>query len=130
MALIITDSGKEQALSYLIGRDTSVEGLKIKLFGNNFNPDSSVTSASFTEIFGGGYSEKDLTASSWVLSGGTAVYPEQTWTFTSSIGNVYGYYIVTSNTGVVVFAEKFSGGPYNVTTNGDKINVNISISII
>lgn len=130
MALIITDVGKEQALLYLIGKDTSVEELKIKLYSNNFNPDSTVTSSSFTEVFGGGYAEQNLTASSWVVTGGAAVHPEKTWTFTSSIGNVYGFYIVTANTGVVIFTEKFSGGPYNVTTSGDKINVTVSISII
>ena len=67
----------------------------------------------------------------WTISAGTATYPTQTWTFTAAAsGSIYGYYAVGATSGSILFAEKFSGGPYTVTTNGDSISVVINITLL
>lgn len=129
MALQITTSGKEVVLKYLTGNVSSTETLKIKLFTNNYTPTPSASISDFTEATGGGYTEKILTSTAWTFANGIATCPSQLWTFTGSVGNVYGYYLVRQTTGDVVAAERFTGGPYNVANNGDTITVNLSLNI-
>lgn len=93
MAIIITDVGKQKALEYLVGKDTTTESLVLKLYSNNVTPDIEDTIATYTEVTGGGYSAKTLSVSNWSVSAGESLYPQQTWTFTGAAGPVYGYYI-------------------------------------
>jgi hypothetical protein len=127
----LSNSGKEIALKYLTGNISTTEILLVKLFTNNTTLSVNDTAASYTEVVNGtgGYSYKTLSASSWNVSGNIAAYPSQTWTFTGAVGNIYGYYVIRQTTGDLVFSEKFSGGPYNVQTNGDNISVTINLTI-
>lgn len=129
MSLIITSAGKTQALSYLVGKDTTVQNLTLKLFSNNVTPNVEFTPADFVEVTGGGYTSLALTGSSWNVDSSSAAYPQQTWEFTGSVGNVYGYYVTTADNTAVIFAEKFDDGPYNVATSGDIIRVTLNILI-
>jgi hypothetical protein len=130
MTLVVTNSAKQQALSYLVGYDSTVENLKLKLYSNNYTPDATSVVAQFTEVTGGGYAEKTLTGSSWNPSTNSITYPQQTWTFTGSAGNVYGYYVILDTSGTLMFAEKFDGGPYNISTSGDIIRVTLSLNAL
>lgn len=130
MALVITDTGKELALGYLIGRTTSTQGLTLKLYTNNVAPSVSTTNEGLTYLASGsGYAPVNLTPSSWVVDGSSAAYPQQTWTFTGPVGNVYGYAVTTQSSNILVMAEKFSDGPYNILSSGDIIRVTLSISL-
>jgi hypothetical protein len=130
MALVIPSTGKEKILKYLLGVTTTVETLQLKLFSNNVEPDAASTASIFTSpTVANGYNTKTLTPSSWTISGGSAQYPQQTWTFTGAVGNIYGYYVVTSTSNDLILAEKFSNAPYNVQSNGDVINVTIGINL-
>jgi len=130
--MIINQSAKTQALSYLVGSDTTVEALTLRLFSNNAAITDSTVVASVTEVTtGDGYTPKVLTGSSWTVSAGpppSASYPQQTWTFTAPKGNIYGYY-VTNASGILLLAEKFATGPYNVQTSGDVISVTLSLRL-
>jgi len=131
MAIVINNVGKQKALEYFSGKTTTTESIILKLYSNNIAPavDNAVTA--YTELTStGGYTSKTLTASNWTISAGTATYPTQTWTFTAAAGSVYGYYAVGATSGAILFAEKFSGGPYTVTTNGDSISVVINITLL
>jgi hypothetical protein len=129
MALQITTAGKEVVLKYLTGNVSATETLKLKLFTNNYTPTPSSIAIDFTEANGGGYAEKLLTASAWTFSNGIATCPAQLWTFTGSVGNVYGYYLIRQTSADVIAAERFTSGPYNIANNGDTITVNLSLNI-
>jgi len=130
MSINLTNNGKDISLSYLVGKSTTPENLLLKLFTNNITTLTVADTAStYVEASGGGYAYKTLTGSSWSIANGIATYPTQTWTFTGAVGTVYGYYIVRASTGDIVLSEKFSGGPYNVQTNGDNISVDLSLTI-
>jgi hypothetical protein len=55
------------------------------------------------------------------------VYSQQTWTFTGALGNVYGYYTTRASSGDLVYAERFTDGPYNIVNNGDQIKLAASL---
>jgi hypothetical protein len=130
MAIVITDVGKQKALEYLVGKDTSTETLILKLYSNNLSPSVDDTASLYTEVSGNGYSSITLTGSSWTIAGGDAVYPQQTWTFTGAAGTVYGYYVVSATSQDLIFAERFSGAPYTVANSGDTIKVTLNIALI
>lgn len=129
MAIVLATAGRDTALNYITGKTAATEGLLLKLYSNNITPSAADVTSTYTEVTGGGYAYKTLTPATWTVTSGTASYPAQTWTFTSAVGNIYGYYVVRATTGDLVFAEKFAAGPYNVQTNGDNISVTVNLTI-
>lgn len=107
---------------------TAPQTLVLKLFKSNTTPAEVHTEADYTEADFTGYASVALTGASWTASGSAPTqiaYAEQT--FTSSAGsqnqNVYGYYVVQQTSGKLVWAERFSNGPYNIANSGDQIKV-------
>lgn len=127
MTLLVTNNGEGIALAALVNK-TAPQDLKLKLFKNNYTPLEASVTADFTEADFTGYSEKSFVAANWVVTEGApsnAAYAAQT--FTSSANqtsqSVYGYYIVQVTSGKVIWAERFTDGPYPIVNNGDAITV-------
>jgi hypothetical protein len=130
MAIVIANTGKDATLGYLTNKVTVPENLILRLYTNDIIPSEFDTSATYTEVGAvAGYTSKTLTGATWVIAGATASYPSQTWTFIGSVGNIYGYYATRETTGDLVFAERFSAGPYNVATAGDNISVTVNLEL-
>lgn len=125
MALLVPNTGENIALSYLVGKTTTVRDLVYKLFATNVTPAESDTHASYTVAAGGGYADKTLTGASWTVTNGaptSAAYAQQTWTFTGALttnGTVYGYYVLRATDGDLVLAEAFTS--FTPANNGDQI---------
>lgn len=133
MALLLTNQGETIALEALVAK-TAGQNLVLRLYKSNTTPGETDTEATYTEADFTGYSAITLTAANWSVSAGapsTASYAQQT--FTSSAGsqsqNVYGYYLTQVTSGKLVWAERFSDGPYTITNNGDTIKVTLSITM-
>jgi len=128
MALVVPNGSEVIMLNYILNIDAP-ENLSIQLYANNVIPDENSTVASFTEVANGlGYTTGgiSLTPGSWsVISGNPsqAEHTEVTWTFTGAAGNVYGYYVTRDTGGELMWAERFTNGPFNITTNGDEIKI-------
>jgi hypothetical protein len=127
MALVVPNGGEVIALSYLVNKSTP-ENLVLCLFKSNTTPGETDTVSTYTEADFTGYANVTLTGSSWTVTGGapsSATYAQQT--FTSSAGsqsqNVYGYFLKRATSGDLVYAERFSDGPYNIVNSGDAIKV-------
>lgn len=132
MSLVLVNNGEVVALSYLLNKVTTPEDLVLKLFTNNVTPGETDTAATYTEASGNGYAAKTLTGANWTITPGaptSASFAQQTFTFTGNLGNVYGYYIVRSSTQDLIWAEKFTDGPYNIVNNGDQIKITPTITI-
>jgi len=130
MALIITNTALQTTLKYLTGGTTTTEGLELKLYSNSVTPSVTDTISTYTEVtVANGYAPITLTPSSWTISNGVASYPQQTWTFTSASGTVYGYFLVGTTSGNLYFAELFPNAPYTISNNGDAISVTININL-
>lgn len=132
MALLVPNQGEVIALEAFLNK-TAPQDLTLKLYKSNTTPGETDTEATYTEADFTGYSAINLTASSWVLTPGApseAAYPQQT--FTSSAGSqsqaVYGYFLVQQSSGKLIYAERFSDGPYTIVNNGDAIKVTPKIT--
>ena len=130
MSLVITDVGKQKALEYFVGKDSTTESLILKLFSNDLTPDTDDVLDLYTEVSGNGYASKGLSISSWSIDGGSAVYPKQTWTFTGAAGSIYGYYVVNATSSDLLLAERFSDGPYTIGASGDTVSVTLTLNLI
>lgn len=125
MTLLVPNVGENIALSYLVGKNTTVRDLIYRLFATNVTPAETDTAGSYTEAAGGGYASKTLTGASWTVTNGApteAAYAQQTWTFTGTLTtnpNVYGYYVTRVTDADLVLAETFT--VFTPTNNGDQI---------
>jgi len=131
MTLRIPNEGENRLLGMQLGKYPA-EVFVLKLFSNNMTPGETDTTASYTEVSGNGYAAINLTAANWTITEGApteAAYPQQTWTFTGAAGNVYGYYIVGAASAKVLWAERFTDGPYNIVIAGDAIKVTPKITM-
>lgn len=124
MAAVIVNRGKAQALTSFTG-----VAMTLRLYSNNQTPSDAQTAANYTEVTGSGYSA--IALGSWIVNEAdpaTASHAKQTFTFTGAAGNVYGYYVTRNSDGALMFAERFSDGPYNIVNNGDSIGVTPNLS--
>lgn len=114
---------------YIVSETTSsaIEGVV-----NASAPAEADVAATYTEASGSGYAAITLTPASWTITEGaptTAEHTEVTFSFTGSLGNVYGYFIVGDTSGRLKWAERFTGRPYNIQNNGDQIKITPKISL-
>jgi hypothetical protein len=127
MALVLPDQGEGIALEALVGK-TAGQNLILKLFKSNTTPGETDTESTYTEANFTGYTNLTLTASSWVTTTGapsSMAYPQVTFTSTAGSQNqpVYGYYLVQVSSGKLVWAERFTDGPYTIVNLNDAIKV-------
>lgn len=131
--LTMPNQGETIMLEALVGK-TAGQNLILKLFKSNTTPAEGDTEATYTEADFTGYSAITLTAANWTTTGADpshADYAQQTFTSTAGSQNqpVYGYYLVQVTSGKLVWAERFSDGPYTIVNNGDNIKVTPKIEV-
>lgn len=133
MTLVVCDGGESIALRYLVNKLATPEDLVLCLFKSNTTPAEADVIGTYTEADFTGYSNITLTGASWTVSGTAPTsigYAQQT--FTSSAGSqnqsVYGYYLKRASGGELVWAERFSDGPYVIVNNGDAIKITPTIT--
>lgn len=133
MALVVPNEAEVVALKAWTGK-TAAAAWTLRLFSNNVTPAAADVFATYTEVAGGGYAAKSITAANWVVTAGTpsnAQYAAQTFTFTGATnapGTVYGYYITDANSKIVV-AERLVAPPFTPAVNGDAIIVTPAITL-
>ena len=136
MGMTVFNQGEGFVLEYLVNKFHLVTGaiqtsnLELRLFTNNIALPNNLTEASFTEPSSGGYAPIELEGTDWTITPGSpsqAVYPQQTFSFSAAIGNVYGYWIARVSDGKAILAELFSN-PANIAGSGDSILITPKIT--
>lgn len=127
MALLVPTVGENKLLEFQLG--VSVPGNQtLKLFVNNITPADADVAGTYTEMSTNGYSAKTLTKTSWVVAQNGAAkaegtYAQQTFAFTAAAAvTVYGYFVVDSTSGVLLYAERFASPP-SISLSTDVIKV-------
>ena len=131
MALLVPNASEVEILEYIFNKQ-SPEDLDIRLYTNDYTPLETDTISNYTEATGGGYALIQLASANWTIVPGNpsqGTHTQVTWTFTGSVGNVYGYYITRRTTGDLMWAERFTNGPFNIQNNGDEIRITPRLSL-
>lgn len=131
MALVCPDQkGEILLLQYIVGM-VNADNPVLHLYSNDVTPSDSTLVGDLTEVAGGGYAAITLLSANWTTtqSGGvtTAVYSEQTFTFTTD-ATAYGYY-VTDETGQLLWLERFNGAPFDIPDGGGTISITAKLTL-
>jgi len=119
MALVVPNSGEAEMLSRILGNATG--DVVLHLYNNDYTPLEGSTVGDFAENSEGEYSAKTLAAGSWTISGDptTATYnTEQEFAVTSGGISAYGYFVTDSGGTILLWAERFVDGLYDVPSAG------------
>jgi hypothetical protein len=129
MALLVPNVGEGRMLKAIVNH-TAPENLRLRLFQSNTTPAEGHTAASYTEATFTGYPATGLllTGASWTITEGDpsyATYAQQPFDSSADQASqsIYGYYVTQTTSGILMWAEVFGGGPYNIVNNGDSIKV-------
>jgi len=130
MALNFPDVGENLSLEMIVNK-TAPQNLVLKLYKNNITPSDTDTAATYTEATFGGYAGITLTGASWgAASSGTITYGSQQ-TFTcnaTATDDIYGYYVVQSVSGTLLYSERDANAPLAIRNSGDAIKITPTIS--
>lgn len=125
MSLLVPNAAEDVMLQNILNK-TAPQNQTMILYTSNTTPAETDTEATYTEASGFGYASVAFTGASWTITTGnptSAAAAQQTWTFTGNLGNVYGYMVKQTTSGKILWAERFSDGPYNIVNNGDQIKI-------
>lgn len=108
MSLIVPDASEVDMLKAILNTP-----LTLRLYSNNYTPVAASIAASFTEVAGGGYTNRPLLYAGWAFTAGAPSYALaalESWTYTGPVnapGTVYGYYVTRDSDGKLMWAERF-----------------------
>lgn len=130
--LLVPNNGEGLLLKNWLN-NTAPQDQKLLLYKSNTTPAETDTTATYTASTFTGYSDKSLTGASWTIVEGapsSASYAQQTYTSSAdqTLENAYGYFVKQTTSGVVMWAERFTGAPYAIQNNGDAIQVTPTIT--
>lgn len=132
MTLVVPNVGEVLALKAFLNHTAGQNGV-LRLFKSNTTPAETDTFATYTEADFTGYASVTLTGSSWTVTGGaptSATYAQQSFTSSAdqAAQNVYGYMVNQTTSTVLMWAERFSNGPYAIANNNDQIQITPAIT--
>ena len=132
MSLLVPDVGEQEMLKRILNYSATGD-LVLHLYTNDVTPAEGDTVSTYTESTAAGYGASTLTGTDWTITTTTgtteASYPQVTFTYTDTEPNVYGYYVTDSGGTILIWAERFSDGPYNIPSSGGEIKITPKIQL-
>jgi hypothetical protein len=131
MTIVCPDvHGEILLLQYIVGMTVAGNPV-LHLYSNDHTPTDYTVKANLTECSAAGYVPITLLSSNWTTTqvGGvtTAVYSEQTFTFSGS-AIAYGYYI-TDTSDKLLWLEKFGTSAFEIPSGGGSISITSKLSL-
>ena len=127
MALVVPDEGEIELLKKLLKNTADTEDYLLRLYQNNYTPSGATVIADFTEANFTNYAEKTVARNDWATpttnlsNKAESSVTVQSWTC-GTVGNtIYGYYVICSVSGKVLWAEKFAST--RIIADSDILNV-------
>jgi hypothetical protein len=106
--------------------NASPTNVRLNLYTNDKTPSESDALTHYTAAAVSGYTQKELAGSQWTFattaSTSAASYARQTFSFSTS-SNVYGWYITDVTNATIIWAERFTGAPYQIPSGGGTIDI-------
>lgn len=125
MALNVPDVGENAILEMIVNK-TAPQNPVLKLYKNNITPSDTDTGATYTEATFGGYAAITLTGASWnnAASGSISYGSQQTFTCNATAtDDIYGYYVVQTSSGILLWSERDASAPFAVRNSGDAVKI-------
>ncbi len=112
---------------------TEATDVEMHFYNNNYTPTDTESVTNYPENVATNYSGIRLTGAAWTVasgttSGGTATYAQQSFNF-SAADTIYGYFVTSQQKQVLLWAERFVGGPFQLPSSGGTIAVTPKISL-
>lgn len=130
MAGLFCNAEKQSQAQYQLNVGGGGTNLTLCLYKNNVTPTVTDVLGTYTEATFTGYASVTLLGGTWAVGSGPVIATYATQTFTSTanqtLQQIYGYYLKRGAN--LVFAERFTDGPYSIVNNGDSISVNLSLT--
>lgn len=127
MALLVPNVGEREMLTRILN---GADKCKLKLYKVDKVPAETDIVDSYTEVDTGGYTELSLSAQ-WTI--GTADPTEASYTQVSfdftGAATVYGYFVTDASESILLWAEKFNDGPYNIPSGGGSVKITPKIQL-
>lgn len=123
MGLLLPVEGSARMLDLLMGS----EDMLLRLYINDKAPAPGDSAGDYLEMSSHGYTgAKTLAAGGWVIVPGQpsmASHAQQEWAFHEDgpSRQVYGYYVTGASSGLLLWAERFSGLGFKIQDDGDRI---------
>ncbi len=125
MPLVVPDAGELILLALVLKPVSTSRNWELRLFANNIVIDEDTVLGDLTECAFAGYAAVPLVSSTWldpITDTGRALSKYDTaaqqWTNSdSSAAGVYGYYVVDTDSGTLLWAENFTS-PISVAVGG------------
>jgi hypothetical protein len=114
----------------MIVNKTAPENLVARLYINNITPSDTDTTATYTQAGFPGYAQITLPGASWnaAAAGNIAYSAQQTWTCSGvAADDVYGYFIVQTTSGVLIWSERDAAAPTAIRNSGDAVKLTPTI---
>jgi hypothetical protein len=130
MALNVPTVGSNVILEMIVNK-TAAQNLVAKLYINNITPADTDTAGTYTEAGFPGYSAITLTGASWNAAASESISygSQQTWTCSgASTDDVYGYFIIQTTSGILMWSERDASAPFAVRVNGDAVKLTPTIT--
>lgn len=130
MALNVPTVGSNVILEVIVNK-TAAQNLVAKLYINNITPADTDTAATYTEAGFPGYSAITLTGAAWNAASAESISygSQQTWTCSgTSTDDVYGYFIIQTTSGILMWSERDASAPFAVRVSGDAVKLTPTIT--
>jgi len=125
MALNVPTVGETVLLQYILNKATPTN-LVLHLYENDATINDSLVIGDLTELVSGGYASVNLDPADWTITSpgnvATGTHEEVVFTLTDEV-DVYGYYITSTTSSVLLWAERFPGAPFQTASGGGTIAV-------
>jgi len=124
MALLVPNSGEVEMLKRILGMVVTDSSVVVKLYSNVLTPIESSVVGDFTECVDGNYSALTTVPATWNVAGDPteASYVENKFIFAGA-QTINGYYVTNAANDILLWAEKFVDGPYQLPVGGGSIFV-------
>jgi hypothetical protein len=133
MALVVPNVGEVRLMKYAL-KQTTAEDQVMKLYKNNLTPGETDVAGDYTEADFTGYTDVTLTGTDWSIAtaSGITTAVQSAVAFISSVDqtaqDIYGYYVVGASSGILLWSERFTDGPYTIALEDDTITITPKIT--
>lgn len=133
MALVTPAVGECELLDKCLKDALSVdESYTLKLYKTDVTPSGTSVAGDFTVADFTDYANKTLTRAGWsaaatVSNKAESEYAQQSWTCGATGNTIYGYYVIGTTSGTLLWAEKFSSA--RVLAENDVLNLTPKFSL-